>query len=218
MDTPDEAAGNSSRTAAIVVAVFVVLALVVVAVLKVGSSSDEQVPWAIVQSADNGDALQIAPLVALTACTGQPKVDVRKSNANRVELAVSVKGGCEGESEGARPAKPIDVKLAQPLRGQQITGAKLQPPSAWPGAGRHSQKPEAMRAIDPDALIGIPSVVGFRFPDAKAILAAHEVEIAGVVGPTADATEVTSQAPRAGSTGSNQEGFTASVRLRTVPR
>jgi hypothetical protein len=65
---------------------------------------------------------------------------------------------------------------------------------------------------------GLPSVVGFRFPDAKAILAAHQVEIGGVVGPTVDATEVTAQAPPAGATGSNSTGFTAVVRLRTVPR
>lgn len=197
-------ARNGSRTAAILVGAFVVAALIVVAVLKVGTSSDEQVSWAIVGSADDGNALRIAPLVALTACTGQPKVDIRKSNANRIELAVSVKGGCETDRDGARAAAPIDVKLAQPLRGQEISGPGLQSPSAWPGVSGARSTP-------------LPSVVGFRFPDAKAILAANRAMLDGVVGPTTDATEVTAQAPPAGATGGN-ELYRPSVRLRTVPR
>lgn len=213
MESPDAPqAASGSRTAGMLVGAFVVLVLVVVTVLKVGTSSDEQVAWTIVESADDGHALRIAPLVALTACTGQPKVDVRKSNANRIDLAVSVKGGCESEGEGARPASPIDVKLAQPLRGQQISGPKLQPPSAWPGTAR---KPNAPGKLP---VMGTPSVVGFRYPDAKAILDAHSVKIDGVVGPTVDATEVTAQAPPAGATSSNDTGYTAAVRLRTVPR
>lgn len=208
MESADEPEDHTSRTAALIVAAFVVAVLIVVAVLKVGSSSDVQVPWAIVESADEGNTLRVAPLVAITACTGEPKIDLRKSNANRVDLSVSVKDAdCDTSSDGARVAAPIGVKLAQPLRGQQITGPKLQPPSAWPGtAARRGEV--------------LPSVVGFRFPDAKAILAAYRAEIVGVVGPTADATEVTAQAPPAGpitESGASKVDVPA-VRLRTVPR
>lgn len=203
MESPDETQVNTSRTAAIIVAAFVVVVLVVVAVLKVGTSSDQRVAWAIVESADEGHTLRIAPLVALTACTGEPKVDLRKSNANRVDLAVTVKDA-DCDDDGARPAAPIDVELQQPLRGQQISGPEQMPPSAWPG----------VRAAQ-DA--GLPSVVGFRFPDAKAILSAHRAVIQGVVGPTTDATEVTAQAPPPGATGASKL-YEPAVRLRTVPR
>lgn len=166
----------------------------------------ERVDWAIVESGPGGDTLIIAPLTALRSCDGAPKVDLRKSNANRVELTVTAqKGSCS--DEGARPAKTIAVKLAQPLRGQQITGEGLQKPSANPSAKSSGT---------------VPSIVGFRLPDARAILAARGLEIDQVVGPTADATEVTSQSPTPGPTGATTksvaDAYRPRVTVRTVPR
>lgn len=202
MGTPDETPASPSRAPALIVGAFVVAVLVVVAILKVGTSSREPVAWTIVESADEGHTLRIAPLIALSACTSAPKVDLRKSNANRVDLAVTAEVDDCGPDvdDGARVPKLVEVKLAQPLRGQQITGPKLEPPSKWRGA----------RAVDT-----VPSVVGFRFPDAQAILASRTLEARVGTGPTGDATEVTQQAPAAG-TPKSAEG--AVVTLRTVPR
>lgn len=196
----DLSSGNA-RPAALIVAAVALTILAVVAVVKVGGAADQHVPWAIVESADEGNVLRVAPLVALRPCDGTPKVDLRKSNANRVDLSVSVTRSDCGPDEAARAPRPIDVKLAQPLRGQQITGPELQAPSAYP----------ATRTAT-----ATPSVVGFRLPDARAILAAHRLEVARVVGPTDDATEVTSQSPPAGTTRAPAEP--GRVALRTVPR
>jgi hypothetical protein len=162
------------------------------------------VDWAIVQSGPGGDTLIVAPLTALRPCDGVPKADLRKSNANRVEIAVTVEQGSCGD-EGARPANNLAVKLAQPLRGQQITGPGLRPPSANPAAKTSGT---------------MPSIVGFRLPDARAILAARSLEIDRIVGPTGAATEVTSQSPPAGATGASTSGGTyrPTVSVRTVPR
>lgn len=169
-----------------------------------GCGGGTSVDWAIVESTDRGETLVVAPLVALRSCDGQPKADVRKSNANRVELEITVEqGSCDDEV--ARPAPPLRVKLAQPLRGQQITGAGLQSPARAPGS------------MTADT---VPSVVGFRLPDARAILKARGLEVGAITGPKADATEVTAQSPAAGAPlATTPAGIPAeAIALRTVPR
>ncbi len=179
-----------------------VAGVVAAATLASCGGGGERVDWAIVESGPAGDSLIIVPLVALRSCDGQPTVDLRKSNANRVEVAVTVsKGSCS--DEGARPAKTIAVRLAQPLRGQQITGEGLRPPSANPAAKTAKT---------------VPSIVGFRIPDARAVLAARGLEIDAIVGPKVDATEVTAQSPPAGAAGAGSSGYRPRVTVRTVPR
>ncbi len=158
-----------------------------------------QVDWAIVESGPKGQTLIIQPLIALTGCDGEPQIDVRKSNANKIELGVTVDEGGDCDTDGAKAPKPLSVELSQPLRGQQISGPGMKPPAANPAAKQRKT---------------VPSVVGFRVPDARAILAANGLERGTILGPNGDATEVTAQAPEPGSP-IPQGG---AVSLRTVPR
>ena len=171
-----------------------------------GCGSGANVDWAVVESGPKGDTIVVVPLIALRSCDEAPQPDVRKSNANEVELGITVKqGSCDDED--ARPAAPLAVKLNQPLRGQVISGPGLKPPSANPAA-----KPGA----------AVPSIVGFRLPDARAILEARAIDLEVTTGPTADATEVTSQSPQRGATGAQAgnrgAASTPVVSVRTVPR
>lgn len=158
-----------------------------------------QADWAIVESGPKGQTLVIQPLIALSSCDGTPKVDVRKSNANKIELGVTVDEGGDCDSDGAKAPEPISVELSQPLRGQQISGPGLKPPTANPAAKQRET---------------VPSVVGFRVPDARAILAASNLTRGTILGPKGDATEVTAQAPEPRSP-LESGGI---VSLRTVPR
>lgn len=171
--------------------------------LLAGCGGGSPVDWAIVDSGPDGEELIIVPLVGLRSCDGQPKVDVRKSNANRIDVGVTLdRGSCEGEE--ARPAEPISVRLQHPPRGQQIGGPGKRPPSA---------NPRARTAA------AMPSVVGFRLPDARAILAARGLEVGSIVGPTVAATEVTTQSPTAGTPlPADAQAALPRVALRTVPR
>ena len=177
------------------------LALASVAALA-GCGGGTNVDWAIIGSGPGGDTLIVAPLTALSSCDGKPKAELNKSNANRVDLGVTVEQG-DCADEGARPAGPLAVELAQPLRGQKITGKGMRPPSAYPGAKTAKT---------------VPSVVGFRVPDARAILAAHGLEIGSIVGTADSATEVTTQSPPAGAPRTSPGGASPTVSLRTVPR
>lgn len=178
------------------------LALAAAAALA-GCGGGTNVSWAIVGSGPGGDTLIVAPLTAVRSCDGKPKAELNKSNANRIDLGVTVEQG-DCSDEGARPAGLLAVELAQPLRGQQITGKGLRPPSAYPGAKTAKT---------------VPSVVGFRVPDARAIAEAHGLEIGDIFGPAVDATEVTTQSPPAGAPlPTSPSSATPKVSLRTVPR